>query len=460
MDETKLQEIGLNFISMCSGVLKAINMYEIKNDTVQTILKSFTSFLNDSIKTVGGIISISYGNQNFFINGRLVELSFQIYQTAINLGKILEITKVTEIIFRNVIKDDVLSNFLKAVYDSKEKEEELKKTEFENISFRKFKLMEIGEEGAEGFDLNEYVLKMYSTGLVLIRDIIVKIEKGEPFDILQVRKLFQSVIDNYDSIHAFLIATLHQTNFRSYLFSHLFNTALWAIIFGKKLNIDKNNLLILAFSGLFHDIGKIKIPNAIIYKNTHLSPEEEKILKTISYHSVDVLLQYFQESENDLMTFLTIYETLIGADEKKGGTMLFPRIIAICDAYDSLTTMKPYRDAYLPQTALRIMLNDEKFDLKLLNMFVNLVTFYPIGTSVELSTGEVAVVYSTFEDEKKMFTPKVIPIIDSNFEFFDKKQILDLSDPLQKKKRQIKKAVDPYVYGINPMFSFFDAKEI
>jgi len=148
MDETKLQEIGLNFISMCSGVLKAINMYEIKNDTVQTILKSFASFLNDSLKIIGGTISVSYGNQNFFINGRLVELSFQIYQTAINLGKILEVTKVTEIIFRDNIKEDVLSNFLKAVYDSKEKEEELKRTEFENISFRKFKLMEIGEEGA------------------------------------------------------------------------------------------------------------------------------------------------------------------------------------------------------------------------------------------------------------------------------------------------------------------------
>jgi hypothetical protein len=77
-----------------------------------------------------------------------------------------------------------------------------------------------------------------------------------------------------------------------------------------------------------------------------------------------------------------------------------------------------------------------------------------------LSTGEVGVVYAVNPGEENFFSPKVVLMLDSDYEFYDKKVILDLSDSLQKKKRRIVETVDPFLYGLNPMFSFFDAKGI
>jgi len=94
------------------------------------------------------------------------------------------------------------------------------------------------------------------------------------------------------------------------------------------------------------------------------------------------------------------------------------------------------------------------------SIFMNMVSFYPPGTTVLLSTGEIAVVYALNYGEDNFLRPKVVPMLDANFEFYDKKVVLDLSDSLQRKKRRIVKTVDPVVYGLNPMFSFFDAQGI
>ncbi len=460
MDEKRYQEFGKRLVNLFGGVFKAVGMYAFENDTVQNIITQMISHINDFIDDLGAGVSIAHGHNDFFVNGQLMEFSFREYQSAVWLSEQLQKIEVSEIIFLQQINRDDLGDFFKELINCKQLEKNIEKLSFGPILLKKFYLVEVGEDGGEGFDLNEYVMKIYGTGLVFIRDILYQIKQGESFNILKLKKLFQNVIDHMDKIEPFLIALLHQTSFRSYLFAHLLNTALWGIIFGRKIGLDKNSLITLAFSGVFHDVGKVRISDNIIYKERKLSLEEENILKQIPFYSIDVLINHFAQTEHDLLTFLTIYETLMGADDVKKGTMFFSRVIAICDAYDSLTSIKPYRDAYLPQIALRMLLSDEKFDAKLVNLFLNTITFYPIGTALELSTGEIAIVYDIHSDPKKMFTPKVIPILTPNYEFYDKKQIFDLSDPLQKNKRKIVKQIDPYIYGLNPMFSFFDIKNL
>ncbi|MBN2694803.1 hypothetical protein JXR93_09095 [bacterium] len=459
MDDKRYQEFGKRLVNLFGGVFKAVGMYDYENDTVQNIVSQMISHINDFMDELGAGVSIAHGHNDFFVNGVLMEFSFREYQSAVWLSEQLAKIEVSEIIFLQQIERDEIALFFKELIACKQLEKKIENYSFGSIRLKKFYLVEVGEDGGEGFDINEYLMKIYGTGLVFIRDILYQIKQGESFDTLKLKKLFQNVIDHMDKIEPFLIALLHQTSFRSYLFAHLLNTAFWGIIFGRKLGLDKNSLITLAFSGVFHDIGKVRISDNIVYKERKLSPEEENILKLVPFYSIDVLINHFSQTEHDLLTFLTIYETLMGAEDNKKGTMFFPRIIAICDAYDSLTSTKPYRDAYLPQTALRMLLDDDKFDSKLVNLFLNKITFYPIGTALELSTGEVAIVYDTHSDPKKMFSPKIIPILSPNYEFYDKKQVLDLSDPLQKNKRRVVKQIDPFVYGLNPMFSFFDIKD-
>jgi hypothetical protein len=74
---------------------------------------------------------------------------------------------------------------------------------------------------------------------------------------------------------------------------------------------------------------------------------------------------------------------------------LFSRIVAIADAYDAMTTRRPYRPARTPQEALRELHEGagSRYDADLVRVFTSILGIYPLGTLVRLDTGEVAVVY-------------------------------------------------------------------
>ncbi len=454
-------EFGKEFVNLFIGIIKAVNMYSFNNDTTKRIFKKFYDFINESINQFDNI-SFAYGSGNFFINAQLLELPFKDYKVAEALAKILSKVKISEIKFLNEINTEELSEFFIELVKHIKNGEKYEGNNLKNIIVKDFYVVEITDDKSETFDYVEYVLKIYGTALVNIEDIISKIRNGEKFDILPLKKIFQNVIDNIDNVKYYLMAILNQNSFRTHLSTHLINTGMWAILFANRLNLDKINIMNLGLVGVFHDIGKIRIPEYILYKERKLTPEEEEEIQNIPYYSVDILKSYFDSSKEAQFTLLAIYENLLKAQGDSSKLTLFPRIIAVCDTYDSLTTKKPYRDAYLPEKALKLMLGEgqDVLDGRLVTIFMNMITFYPPGSTVSLSTGEIAVVYSVNPGEKNFFSPKVVPMLDANFEFYDKKIVLDLSDSLQKKKRRIIETVDPFVYGLNPMFSFFDAEGV
>ena len=59
---------------------------------------------------------------------------------------------------------------------------------------------------------------------------------------------------------------------------------------------------------------------------------------------------------------------------------LYAKIIAICDAYDALTSKRPFRDAYGPEIALMLMWTEmrHKFDPELLQVFMRVMAIQPV----------------------------------------------------------------------------------
>ncbi len=460
-DNDNYNEFGEQFVNLFIGIIKAVNMYSFNNDTTKKIFKRFHEFINQSINQFDSI-SFAYGSGNFFINAQLLELPFKTYKVAEALAKILSKITISEIKFLHEIPADELSTFFIDLVQHIKRGDKYLGDSLKNIIVKDFYVVEITDDKAETFDYVEYVLKIYGTALVNVEEIISKIRNNEPFDMLPLKKIFQNIIDNIDNVKYYLMAILNQNSFRTHLSTHLINTGMWAILFANRLNLDKINIMNLGLIGVFHDIGKIRIPEYILYKERKLTLEEEEEIKNIPYYSVDILKSYFDSSKEAQFTLLAIYENLLKSQEDSSKLTLFPRIVAVCDSYDSLTTKKPYRDAYLPEKALKLMLGEgqDVLDGRLVAIFMSMITFYPPGTTISLSTGEIAVVYSINPGEKDFFSPKVIPMLDPNFEFYDKKVVLDLSDSLQKKKRRIIETVDPFVYGLNPMFSFFNAEGV
>ncbi|MEE8575537.1 MAG: HD domain-containing phosphohydrolase, partial [Thermodesulfobacteriota bacterium] len=86
------------------------------------------------------------------------------------------------------------------------------------------------------------------------------------------------------------------------------------------------------------------------------------------------------------------------------------QIVTICDAYDALTTLRVYQRPYQPLEAIDILkgFSGKHFDPNLLNAFVKMIGFYPVGTMVKLSSDELGVITKVDTEDKNKPTIKII----------------------------------------------------
>ena len=86
---------------------------------------------------------------------------------------------------------------------------------------------------------------------------------------------------------------------------------------------------------------------------------------------------------------------------------MFARIISIADIYDALVTERPYKKPFSPRDAVEMIMSmSNELDINIMRSFMESVILYPVGTNVELSTGEYARVIEN--SPKSVLRPKVI----------------------------------------------------
>ncbi len=111
-------------------------------------------------------------------------------------------------------------------------------------------------------------------------------------------------------------------------------------------------------SAQLHDVGKIGIEDRILKKPGALTPEEFEIMKTHTTKGANILRPVAQLK--DMLPGIELHhESLDGRGYPRGlqdaEIPLLPRIIAVADTFDALTTNRPYQQAHDAESALRII---------------------------------------------------------------------------------------------------------
>lgn len=146
-------------------------------------------------------------------------------------------------------------------------------------------------------------------------------------------------------------------------------------LIGQKLNIKTADLNELEIAGLFHDIGKISIPDHILHKKSFLSKEDYEIIKTHTENGYNIL-RAADKYSNLAEYALTHHEHWNGLGYPRGLSKeeipLFSRIIAIADAYEAMTSDRVYRKAMSQEDAVReiIRCSGSQFDPFIARIFV------------------------------------------------------------------------------------------
>jgi HD-GYP domain-containing protein (c-di-GMP phosphodiesterase class II) len=85
----------------------------------------------------------------------------------------------------------------------------------------------------------------------------------------------------------------------------------------------------------------------------------------------------------------------------------------VADIYDALVTERPYKKPFSPRDAVELIMSmTEELDINVMRSFLESVILYPVGTDVELSTGEKARVIEN--NSKFVLRPKVIGLTTGN----------------------------------------------
>ena len=129
-----------------------------------------------------------------------------------------------------------------------------------------------------------------------------------------------------------------------------------ALLVGQELGLDGETLKRLELGALFHDIGKIGIPNSILLKPGPLTDEERELIETHPELGAKIIAP-IDQLQDVCGIVRACHERWDGAgypDRKAGEEIpLEARIIFACDAFHAMTTDRPYRSALDPEEALR-----------------------------------------------------------------------------------------------------------
>lgn len=298
------------------------------------------------------------------------------------------------------------------------------------------------------------IKQTYDNAHQYLTDVLNDVRMGQEIDTKQakslVNKMVDSVLRNENAL-----AMLSQIKSRDeYTALHSINVCILTLVFGKHLGLSDQNLRILGIGALLHDIGKMRIPLEILNKPDALTAAETAVMHqhpTIGYEilkkkpgipdsAMDVARSHHERFDG------SGYPQHLKGDEIK----LFATITSIADVYDAITTNRIYHDGISPHEALRLMYEDSlgSFSLDLLEEFIKCHGIYPIGSIVELSSGEVGVVLTI--NHAKHLHPIVLLVLDPDKHPFPQRKLINL-EQLDRTGSTvtIKKILASGAYGIN-----------
>ena len=118
---------------------------------------------------------------------------------------------------------------------------------------------------------------------------------------------------------------------------------------------------------------------------------------------------------------------LMGYPDSSGNEQhLFSKIVAVCDAYDAMTTNRPFRREIRPDKALAVLMQgrEKAYDPGVTKQLVAMLGIYPMGAVVMLDDGATAVVYRVNNDD--LLHPRVKLLADAGGRWNETPEVLDL----------------------------------
>lgn len=289
-----------------------------------------------------------------------------------------------------------------------------------------------------------------------IEQVFADVANDKMIDLVTVKRAVTNTVDGILRNPDAHVSLTQLKDWDRYTAQHSINVCILALAMARHLGLPRHEMEMLGAGALLHDVGKLKTPLEVLNKPGKLTAEEFKIMKAHPVHGRELLEHRYGLPHLVADMAYSHHERAAGGGYPRGLSgdqiSIWSKIVAIVDVYDAITSDRCYHDGMSPTEALTKMyswrLTD--FDPELLEQFIQCLGIYPVGTLVELTSGEVGIVISV--NPVLRLRPLVSLVLDASKRPYYPSRTLNLADLVHidpDTPCAIREVLKPGSYGIN-----------
>ncbi|NIQ38786.1 MAG: HD domain-containing protein [Proteobacteria bacterium] len=454
-----LYEIRLSFVLRFSRLIRTTKVYNPENETIDRHVDECFHLIQTILKNEKRL-SLKILMDAIFVNEERVTGSKDTYPRFKLVMEEMKDRAIGEVLFKEGVSRKDLKGFSYLLAGDGGKSgdgggslsDQLIKRSIYAITLKPFDPIFADERHRKA-----QAKKIYFRSIAMVKEVCQNLLDDKPLALRKAKRLTQSMVDlfRHDSFALLGLSTVK--NYDEYTYNHSVNVCIYSLALGAKLGLSKKTLAELGLAALFHDVGKVKIPDEILKKPERLDPLEWEIVKSHPMIGVEEIIEFRQFAEVHPRILFGIFDHHLNFNtsgypslKRKKRQTLFGKIVTIADVYDALTTPRCYRPGvYSPVDALKLMWKEcgVLFDPVLMKVFVNAMGVYPVGCLVQLDDDQLGIVSENHANPKLLDRPKVLAITPEK----SPGQTINLSDKDEKTggfKRTIVRCLDPKKYDI------------
>ena len=448
------RDLGANVVIAIYRVAKLAKLHELTNQAFTRQLAQTHQAIVEYGLRAGMNLNILFAERAVFVAGQLLKGSRGTYENASELGEMLEWCGGQELIVQRDVTEKELHVFAEELSQALKSEKGRGMT----LSSQKIRLRAVADAARlRGLELEtltdeQRIVRNYASAVVIMRRFFEDLDKSRYVLPRRIKRVAQNLVDLSAGTTPAFLGVTEVRNQNHDDAGKAVNTAILAVTLARELTQDRVALAQIAMAAMMHDVGRPRAAalggggsqriSGIVAK---LSEEAEDKLAS---GTAAVLTALGRVNEPTITRTVIAFEALWLRRQQWLGPLyrgvrpptLQSKILALARRYNDLLTPEPGLDPPTSDVAVATLGEELKdpMDRTLLRMLVAALGLFPIGTVVQLTTGEVAEVVSS-PGARAPDRPKVRLVMDERGGMFDRELEVDL---LADASRRIVKVVN------------------
>ncbi len=400
------RDLGSGVVVAIYRLMKLVQMHDLGNQAFVRQLEQTHELITDYCLRAGGNVNVLFADRAIFVAGQLLKGSRLTYESARELGAILEASGAAEItVQRDVTKDD-LRAFAEAFSSSLRGG---KQRSFRSPSPR-IKLRAVNAAARRGLEVEKLddelrIVRTYASAVVVMRRFFEDLGEGKYVLPRRIKRIAQGLVDLSEGARPAFLGVTEARNANHDEAGRAVNTAILAVAMAREVTTDRGMLAQIAMAALMHDVAR---PRAAALARGTGGPAITGIVARLTEQAEDrmapgaaaVLTALGRMNEPTVRRTVVAFEALWLRRERYIGPLyrgvrkptLHARIVFVARRYNDLVTPEPGLPEMAPAAGVATLASElvDAADRTAVRMLVAALGLVPVGTVVALENGEAA----------------------------------------------------------------------